>query len=311
MVHHAALERAANGVGVDRLDSISLLNEAKNGSRRSLARLLSLIQSGDTTAIDTVQNPPASLSLGITGPPGVGKSVLTDRLASAFSDRGQRVAVLCIDPSSPVSGGSLLGDRMRMEESGADERIYVRSVATRDSVGSLPFRLSAMADALAHAGHDRILIETAGVGQTELGIVSIADHVLLVEGPERGDIVQAEKAGILEMADVVVVNKADLPGAEQAASDLRSGLEFGRASTVPILLVSALNHTGVVELVETIENLVPSDTVSSMRWRLRLLESLQQTVLSDNRLEDLVRRLGDGEVSLQQAVEELLQPEDA
>ena len=293
MVHHAALERAAIGVGVDRLDSISLLNEAKNGSRRSLARLLSLIQSGDTTAIDIVQNPPASRSLGIT------------------SDRGQRVAVLCIDPSSPVSGGSLLGDRMRMEESGADERIYARSVATRDAVGSLPFRLSAMADALAHAGHDRILIETAGVGQTELGIVSIADHVLLVEGPERGDIVQAEKAGILEMADVVVVNKADLPGAEQAASDLRSGLEFGRASTVPILLVSALNHTGVVELVETIEDLVPSDTVSSMRWRLRLLESLQQTVLSDNRLEDLVRRLGDGEVSLQQAVEELLQPEDA
>ncbi len=304
-------ERAAIGIGVDRLDPVALLNEAKSGSRRSLARLLSLIQSGDTVAIDAVRNPPDSRSLGITGPPGAGKSVLTDRLASALSDRGQRVAVLCIDPSSPVSGGSLLGDRMRMEESGADERIYVRSVATRDAVGSLPFRLSAMADALAHSGHNCILIETAGSGQTELGIVSIADHVLLVEGPERGDIVQAEKAGILEMADIVVVNKSDLPGAEQAASDLRSGLEFGRSSAVPILLVSALNRTGIVELVEAIENLSPSLTASSTRWRLRLLESLQQTVLSDNRFEDLVRRLGDDEISLEQAVQELLRPEDA
>ena len=311
MVRHVGSERAAIGVGVDRLDPVSLLNEAKSGSRRSLARLLSLIQSGDTVAIDAVQNPPDSRSLGITGPPGAGKSVLTDRLASALSDRGQRVAVLCIDPSSPVSGGSLLGDRMRMEESGADERIYVRSVATRDAVGSLPFRLSAMADALAHSGHNCILIETAGSGQTELGIVSIADHVLLVEGPERGDIVQAEKAGILEMADIVVVNKSDLPGAEQAASDLRSGLEFGRSSAVPILLVSALNRTGIVELVEAIENLSPSLTASSTRWRLRLLESLQQTVLSDNRFEDLVKRLGDGEISLEQAVQELLRPEDA
>lgn len=311
MVHHVGSERAAIGVGVDRLDPVALLNEAKSGSRRSLARLLSLIQSGDTVAIDAVRNPPDSRSLGITGPPGAGKSVLTDRLASALSDRGQRVAVLCIDPSSPVSGGSLLGDRMRMEESGADERIYVRSVATRDAVGSLPFRLSAMADALAHSGHNCILIETAGSGQTELGIVSIADHVLLVEGPERGDIVQAEKAGILEMADIVVVNKSDLPGAEQAASDLRSGLEFGRSSAVPILLVSALNRTGIVELVEAIENLSPSLTASSTRWRLRLLESLQQTVLSDNRFEDLVRRLGDDEISLEQAVQELLRPEDA
>ena len=311
MVHHVGSERAAIGVGVDRLDPVSLLNEAKSGSRRSLARLLSLIQSGDTVAIDAVRNPPDSRSLGITGPPGAGKSVLTDRLASVLSDRGQRVAVLCIDPSSPVSGGSLLGDRMRMEESGADERIYVRSVATRDAVGSLPFRLSAMADALAHSGHNCILIETAGSGQTELGIVSIADHVLLVEGPERGDIVQAEKAGILEMADIVVVNKSDLPGAEQAASDLRSGLEFGRSSAVPILLVSALNRTGIVELVEAIENLSPSLTASSTRWRLRLLESLQQTVLSDNRFEDLVWRLGDGEISLEQAVQELTRPEDA
>ena len=311
MVHHVGSERAAIGVGVDRLDPVALLNEAKSGSRRSLARLLSLIQSGDTAAIDAVRNPPDSRSLGITGPPGAGKSVLTDRLASALSDRGQQVAVLCIDPSSPVSGGSLLGDRMRMEESGADERIYVRSVATRDAVGSLPFRLSAMADALAHSGHNCILIETAGSGQTELGIVSIADHVLLVEGPERGDIVQAEKAGILEMADIVVVNKSDLPGAEQAASDLRSGLEFGRSSAVPILLVSALNRTGIVELVEAIENLSPSLTASSTRWRLRLLDSLQQTVLSDNRFEDLVWRLGDGEISLEQAVQELIRPEDA
>ena len=311
MACHVGLERAVIGVTVDHLDPVSLLDEAKDGSRRSLARLLSLIQSGDELAIDAVRNPPHSRSLGITGPPGAGKSVLTDRLASVLSDRGRRVAVLCIDPSSPVSGGSLLGDRMRMEESGADERIYVRSVATRDAVGSLPVRLSAMADALAHAGHDSILIETAGVGQTELGIVSIANHVLLVEGPERGDIVQAEKAGILEMADIVVVNKADLPGAEQAASDLRSGLEFGRGSAVPILLVSALNRTGIVELVDAIEHLSPSATTSPMRWRLRLLESLQQALLSDNRFEDLVRRLGDGEVSLEQAIQELLQPEDA
>ena len=289
------------------MSKLDLVNEASKGSRRALARLLTHIQQGDQESIDSVLSAPSVQSIGITGPPGVGKSCLTDCLAKFFADRGERVGVLCIDPSSPISGGSLLGDRMRMEQSGVDDRIYIRSVATRNSHGSIPLRLKAMISALSIAGMDRILVETVGVGQTEIGIVSMTDSVLLVDGPDRGDIVQAEKAGLLELADVVVVNKGDLPGSEQAAANIRSGLALGPASNVPVLVVSALNRMGIKELVGALDEIQPRPSVEIVKWRHRLSSAIIDEVLSKKSFDVAVTDLAEGRISIEQAIERVFQ----
>ncbi|MDP6317981.1 MAG: hypothetical protein QF500_01150 [Candidatus Thalassarchaeaceae archaeon] len=294
------------GIGADSMSNSELASQTAAGSRRALARLLTLIQDGESEAIESVSNVENVKSIGITGPPGVGKSCLTDCLASFWAGKGERVGVLCIDPSSPLTGGSLLGDRMRMEQSGVDDRIFIRSVATRSSFGSLPLRLRAMISALSLAGMDRILIETVGVGQTEIGIVSMTDSVLLVDGPDRGDIVQAEKAGLLELADVIVVNKGDLDGAEQAAANIRSGLALGNAESVPVLVVSALNKVGIDELVHALENAQARSSVEEIRWRHRLTSALLDQVLSDSKFDSTVIDLAEGRISLEQALQIIL-----
>ena len=289
------------------MTSTELASQAAAGSRRSLARLLSLIQEGDTASIDSVSGVANAATIGITGPPGVGKSCLTDCLASYWASQGQRVGVLCIDPSSPITGGSLLGDRMRMEQSGTNDLIYIRSVATRTSFGSLPLRLMAMISALSLAGMERILVETVGVGQTEIGIVSMTDTVLLVDGPDRGDIVQAEKAGLLELADVVVVNKGDLDGAENAASNIRSGLALGNSESVPVLVVSALEKTGIDELVQALEAVQLRPSVEVVRWRHRLTSAILDQVVSDSSFDSTVTSLAEGKITLEQAVKMIFQ----
>ena len=217
------------------------------------------------------------------------------------------MGVLCIDPSSPITGGSLLGDRMRMEQSGSNDLIYIRSVATRTSFGSLPLRLMAMISALSLAGMERILVETVGVGQTEIGIVSMTDTVLLVDGPDRGDIVQAEKAGLLELADVVAVNKGDLDGAENAAANIRSGLALGNSESVPVLVVSALEKTGIDELVQALEEVQLRPSVEVVRWRHRLTSAILDQVVSDSSFDSIVTSLAEGKITLEQAVKMIFQ----
>ena len=295
------------GIGAEFMAESELVSQASQGSRRALARLLTMIQQGDQESIDSVLSISPVQSIGITGPPGVGKSCLTDCLAKIFADRGERVGVLCIDPSSPISGGSLLGDRMRMEQSGVHDRIYIRSFATRTSHSSIPLRLKAMISALSIAGMDRVLIETVGVGQTEIGIVSMTDSVLLVDGPDRGDIVQAEKAGLLELADVVVVNKGDLPGSEQAAANIRSGLALGPASSVPVMVVSALNRTGIDELVEALVSIQSRPSVEIVKWRHRLSSAIMDELVSRSSFESAVKDLVEGRVSIEQAIQNIIQ----
>ncbi len=284
-----------------------LASQAAAGSRRSLARLLSLIQEGDAASIEAVSGVDNAATIGITGPPGVGKSCLTDCLASYWANQGHRVGVLCIDPSSPISGGSLLGDRMRMEQSGSNDLIYIRSVATRTSFGSLPLRLMAMISALSLAGMERILVETVGVGQTEIGIVSMTDTVLLVDGPDRGDIIQAEKAGLLELADVVAVNKGDLDGAEKAAANIRSGLALGNSESVPVLVVSALEKTGIEQLVQALEEVEIRPSVEMLRWRHRLTSAIFDQVISDSSFDSTVKSLAEGKITLEQAINLIFQ----
>ena len=210
---------------------VDQVRSALNGNRRSLARTLTNIENGTTTiqqirsifSQDDRDNSNAWGSLAITGAPGVGKSCLIDKLLKIWASQGNRVALLAIDPSSPRTGGALLGDRVRItsvDDETIKNDIYIRSIATRKSSGSVPLIVADMIDFLHMAEWDRVIIETVGSGQSEVRCAAIADRIVVVEGPARGDGVQAEKAGLLELADAVIVNKSDLPGATKHAEEL-------------------------------------------------------------------------------------------
>ena len=196
--------------------------------------------------------------IGLTGSPGVGKSTSTSALVAAYRRRGMRVGVLAIDPSSPFSGGALLGDRIRMQEHSVDSGVFIRSMASRGHLGGLSWATPQALRVLAAAGCDVVLIETVGVGQAEVEVASLADTTLVLLAPGMGDGIQAAKAGILEVADVFVVNKADRDGADTVVRDLRYMLSLGdrRADggwTVPIVKTIAAKGEGADEVVEAIE----------------------------------------------------------
>jgi LAO/AO transport system kinase len=196
--------------------------------------------------------------IGLTGSPGVGKSTSTSALVSAYRRRGMRVGVLAVDPSSPFSGGALLGDRVRMQEHATDDGVFIRSMASRGHLGGLSWATPQALRVLSAAGCDVVLIETVGVGQAEVEVASLADTTLVLLAPGMGDGIQAAKAGILEVADVFVVNKADRDGADTVARDLRSMLSLGdrRADAgweVPIVKTVASRGEGADEVVDAIE----------------------------------------------------------
>jgi LAO/AO transport system kinase len=286
------------------MDATEAFNAAKAGDRRSMARLLTLIESGEANGAELGFSSRGDdcRILGVTGSPGVGKSCLVDRLLHAWAAAGEKVAVLAIDPSSPVTGGALLGDRIRMQAADDLDEVYVRSVATRNQPGGLPVRLAAMAEALLDCGYDRVVVETVGTGQAEVRIVAVADRVLLVEGPARGDSIQAEKAGLLELADIVAVNKADLDGADRFAEEIRGSLEL-TGEAPPVLLVSALEGTGIPELVSALGKLGPARVAQRARWRERLLSEWEAALLTRDDIEQLLDRLEAGDTSVSDIVE--------
>ena len=251
---------------------MDLVSDVLSGSRLALARLLTHVEN------DTAEGRRALNSLfahtgrahlvGVTGSPGTGKSSLVARLARALRGAGgpldPRVGIIAVDPSSPFSGGALLGDRVRMRELSGDPGIFIRSMASRGALGGLAHATSAAAQVLDAAGYGVILIETVGAGQSEVDIARLAHTVVVVEAPGLGDDIQAIKAGILEIADILVVNKGDLPGAEQAARALRNMLELahtlkpgvlggeGPAWETPVLKTSIPLNQGVAEVAEAI-----------------------------------------------------------
>lgn len=237
-----------------------LLSGIAQGDQRSIARAITLIENSapQADAILAGLDPAAldrALVLGITGPPGAGKSTLTNRLLSHFLARGERLGVIAIDPTSPISGGALLGDRIRMMEHATNSRLIVRSMATRGRLGGLCSATGGVARVMAAAGCDRVIIETVGVGQAEMDIIRLADLTLLVLAPGLGDDIQAMKAGLLEVADLLVVNKADTPGAEALALDLETAVRTrGKGGRQPaVKSTSASENQGIVELAEAID----------------------------------------------------------
>ena len=276
-----------------------ILHSALRGSRRDLSRLLSLIESGQEINISAHD----SWTLGVTGPPGAGKSSLIGNFVNYWSSKGDKVAVLAVDPSSPNSGGALLGDRMRMPSADSGDSVFVRSLATRNHPGGLSAYISTMIDCLAACGWDRIVIETVGSGQSDYRIAAFADRILLVDGPDRGDIIQAEKAGIIELADIIAVNKSDMEGSEQAAEAIRSSLSLDK-NPPPVHLVCSHDGSGIELMMEDIDNCVPG-VRSRLRARERLISAWDSRLLNHPNLNEVLDLFETESITLQEAVDSL------
>jgi LAO/AO transport system kinase len=267
-----------------------LITAARNGSTRAAGRLLSLVESSRRDEVLAALDPSTARIIGITGPPGAGKSTTIAALVSAYRRQGMRVAVLAVDPSSPYSGGALLGDRIRMATHINDADVLIRSVATRGHIGGLAAAVPAAVRLLAALSYDMIVLETVGVGQSEIEIAALADPTVVILNPGAGDAVQAAKAGLLEVADIVVVNKADREGADQTVRDLRAEVK------VPILKLIAAQDDGIAELVDAIDVHHRSDTRErrTARARAQILSLAQTRLRNHPDLDRLAELVADG-----------------
>ncbi len=231
-----------------------LLNNALKGDPRSIGRLISLVEADTPSAKEIMKQiyprTGSAKVIGITGSPGAGKSTFVDRLIEQFQKEGKRVGVIAIDPSSPFTGGAILGDRLRMQSHALNENVFIRSMGSRGHLGGVSRSTHEAALILDACGFDVVLIETVGVGQSEVDIIKIADTVVLVLVPGMGDDVQIMKAGIMEIADTFVVNKADKEGADKVAADVQVMLKMLKEKDwiPPVTLVSSQNNTGIEEV---------------------------------------------------------------
>ncbi len=280
-----------------------LLERLRDGDPRAVARLISLVEDGDREQLrDAAEalNPLAGRAqvIGLTGAPGVGKSTLAGALVAGWRQAGRTVGVLAVDPSSPFTGGALLGDRVRMQRHALDDGVYIRSMATRGQLGGLAWATPQAVRVLDAAGCDMVLVETVGVGQAEVEVAGLADTTLVALAPGFGDAVQVAKAGILEVADVFVVNKADREGAEVVARDLRQMLHLGEARPwrVPVVMTVAERGDGVEQLDEAIASHLAhleSSGELERRRRRRAAREVEEVALADLRAE--LGELGRGE----------------
>jgi LAO/AO transport system kinase len=305
----------------------SLLERARAGDKRATARLLSVVENDEPGAAEAMRTlyPLTGHAeiVGITGPPGGGKSTLVNRLAGAYRATTDRVAVVAVDPSSPFSGGAILGDRIRMRERFLDEGLFIRSMASRGHSGGLARATSRIVNVLDALGYGVVLVETVGVGQEEVEVVRVADTVCLVTVPGLGDDIQAIKAGVLEIADVLVVNKADRPGADETARDLAQMLTLGApriAWKPPIVRTVAATGEGTDELLAAIAKHRAWSAESGERAARRraaaraeveelLRESLVRRLrdrLGEDRVESAIARVAERALDPYAAVDELL-----
>jgi LAO/AO transport system kinase len=303
------------------------LDRARAGDVRALARLLSKVEDG-SAQVRTVIRELLPLTgkarvIGLTGAPGVGKSTVTGALVGAFRSMGARVAVLAVDPSSPFTGGALLGDRIRMQAHATDDHVFIRSMASRGHLGGLAVSTPQAVRVLDAAGFELIIIETVGVGQAEVEIASHADSVVVLLAPGMGDAVQAAKAGILEVADVFVVNKADKPDSHQVVRDLRSMLALADRAPgdwkPPIVTTVAMHgpeDEGIGELVSHLDDhwaWLTSTGELDRRRRARAREEITALAytalrgrLAQSSIDALAGRVADGALDPFQAADELL-----
>jgi GTPase len=291
----------------------------KAGDKRALARAISWVENGDARNRSVLKElGPAGAGgrvIGLTGAPGAGKSTVTSALVRAFRARQARVAVLAVDPSSPFSGGALLGDRVRMQEHATDDGVYIRSMGSRGQLGGLAAAAPRAIRVLAAAGYEIILVETVGVGQAEVEIASAADTTVVLVVPGMGDSIQAAKAGVLEVADVLVVNKADRPDVQSTLRDLRHMVSLSQAAwQPPIVPTVGTTAEGVGDLfgaLEAHEAWLESSGERSQRRLARARDEVTALALGTlaGRLtvpDELAARVADGQCDPIEAAEELL-----
>ncbi|HTF55281.1 MAG TPA: methylmalonyl Co-A mutase-associated GTPase MeaB [Pseudonocardia sp.] len=308
-----------------------LVARAQDSDPRAVARLISMVEDASPRLreVATALAPHTGRAqvVGLTGSPGVGKSTSTSALVSALRKQGKRVGVLAVDPSSPFSGGALLGDRVRMQEHATDSGVFIRSMATRGHLGGLSWATPQALRVLDAAGCDVVLVETVGVGQSEIEVVSLADTTIVLLAPGMGDGIQAAKAGILEVADIFVVNKADRDGADQTVRDLRYMLSLGsrreRDGSIwkaPIVRTIASKGEGIDEVVATLDQHREWMAKSGERDRRRQLRAraeieaitLEQVrmrigdIRGSGNLPELAKRVVAGELDPYTAAEELM-----
>jgi LAO/AO transport system kinase len=310
------------------LDPAAAIERARDGDARALGRLLSLVENGapQLRAVMKVLAPLTGQArvLGLTGSPGVGKSTVTGALVAAYRGQGLRVGVLAIDPSSPFTGGALLGDRVRMQQHATDEGVFIRSMASRGHLGGLAGATPQAVRVLDAAGFDVVLIETVGVGQAEVGIAAMADTTMVIVAPGLGDAIQAAKAGILEIGDVFVVNKSDKPGAQEAVRDLRGMIAMARRGEgdwkPPIVSTTAAAGEGMGDLVARLDEhraWLDRSGEGERRRRARAREEISVIALAglrarmgglpgDERIDGLAGRVAAGELDPFAAAEELI-----
>ena len=312
---------------VARRSPSDLLAAARDGDRASLARVLSLIERGGEPAREVgrlvVREPGAACTVGITGAPGAGKSTLTNALLDVIRSEEQRVAVLAVDPSSPFTGGALLGDRVRMGDHALDDDVFVRSMATRGHLGGLAVAAPEAVRVLGAVGFDWVLVETVGVGQVEVEVAGQADCTIVVVNPGWGDAVQAAKAGLMEIADVFVVNKADRPGAAETRGDLERMMQLSGSHEgwqPPVRLAVGTTGEGVADVwstvAECLDHLRASGELDDRRRRrageeitrlvaVRLMEQAKAST-SGPRAEALAADVAAGRIDPWTAADELL-----
>jgi len=309
------------------LDAV-VLEKLFRGDMRSVARAITKVENGTTDAAELMKavfpKTGRALIVGVTGSPGAGKSSLVDKLALFYRERGEKIGIICVDPSSPFSGGAILGDRIRMQTLGLDKNVFIRSMATRGNLGGLS---RATVDAVAildAAGFDKVIVETVGVGQDEVEIVKTADVSVVVLVPGMGDDIQAIKAGIMEIGDVFVINKADREGVLRTEKELEALLSLAHRPDFwnsPIVKTAATENKGIEDLARAIESYYDFQKAGEAslerrkfiaKWRL--LELLREKLLSDllskngvnERLDKLALEVAEKRNNLYSAIEEIL-----